>query len=317
MEIESQPMPSNPSSSASFLKRTFWFIIVSLPVGGLLLMPLPDAWHHGWRSKLLDLGHVPLFLVMTIILGWFWQRNWWLAAFIATVLAGGAELIQGYFDRNGDWEDFWRGVIGIAIALIAVQAWSHRQSPVRLSLAALLTLFLLAWPLIDLYGIFLDLRDRRSASPVLADFGNQRQMSKWLMRQANLYRIPDPERPGHWIARLEFLPGAEPFPGAMLFPATHDWSAYQRLCCRFSVVGEPLHLAIMFRDFRFEGSRSDRYEYSETYAVGSHVVELDLKDTSRGPWPNPLDLSNICLLQLFIENPKKPRSVLIDGIWLE
>ena len=67
----------------------------------LLLLPLPTGWSGGWRSTLLDFGHVPLFACF--VLAWAVPgRPVWRAALLAAALAGAAEVVQALVGRPAD-----------------------------------------------------------------------------------------------------------------------------------------------------------------------------------------------------------------------
>jgi hypothetical protein len=94
----------------------------------LLRLPLPAGWSGGWRSTLLDFGHVPLFA--GVVLAWAVPgRPVWRAALLAVVLAGAAEVVQALVGRTADRGDFARGVLGALAGAIAVRAWRVRRRP--------------------------------------------------------------------------------------------------------------------------------------------------------------------------------------------
>ena len=68
----------------------------------LLLAPLPTGWRAGWREKLLDFGHVPLFAVLVVALrGGLGVRPGW-SVLVAVAAAGLVEVIQPAVGRTGD-----------------------------------------------------------------------------------------------------------------------------------------------------------------------------------------------------------------------
>src|SRR5438552_745462 len=92
-------------------------------VSFLLLMPLPSSGESTWLSKCFDLGHVPLFGILTIYLWFVLGRSWLWPPLIALTLAGLAEIVQDSFGRTGSFLDFVRGALGIAATLVALHAW--------------------------------------------------------------------------------------------------------------------------------------------------------------------------------------------------
>ena len=87
----------------------FAAILAIIFVVGVLLAPLPASWQGHWQSKFFDLGHVPLFAALTLGLWFALGRRWPWPALLSLMIAGLAELVQDYFGRTGNWQDFVRG----------------------------------------------------------------------------------------------------------------------------------------------------------------------------------------------------------------
>src|SRR5262245_11348990 len=114
-------------------------------VAALLLAPLPSAWMGPWQGKILDLGHVPLFAVLVVVLRGT-GNSLGLSLLAAVAVAGVAEVVQPHVGRTGDWGDFARGVLGALAGAAAVRAWQRRRSPRRLAGYLALVVALPAWP---------------------------------------------------------------------------------------------------------------------------------------------------------------------------
>jgi hypothetical protein len=285
-------------------------------VTGLLLVPLPRGWGGPWQSKLFDLGHVPLFFALTLCLWLLLNRSWAWALSIALGLGGLAELVQPYFRRTSSLRDFVRDVIGAALAVVVVRAWQGPRTALRLAAHALAALALLAWPVADAAPRLLDAYAGYHEFPTLADFATDGQMIRWWCSQATLRRVPDPEQPSGWSARLELLPGVKQYPTAVLEPVVRDWGGRRRLCCSFTVQEEPLVVVWSIRGRDADGE-STHYQFEKTYAAGAHTVRVDLEAVARRALPTPLDLSEVRIVQLFIYRPDRPRTVDLHRIWLE
>jgi hypothetical protein len=285
-------------------------------VTALLLMPLPHRWEGPWQSKLFDLGHVPLFCALTLFLWRVLNHSWAWALAISLGLGGLAELVQDYFGRTGNLLDFVRDVLGAAVAVVAVRAWQGPRTPLRLSGYALAIVALVAWPVADAVPLLLDAYEGFRDYPTLADFANDRQMLRWECVQAELLRVPDPEQPSGWSARLDLFPGPKQYPTALLEPVVRDWSGRRRLCCAFTVADEPLLLVVSVRG-RDAAGESTHYQFEKTYAVGPHTVRVDLDTVARRALPTALDLSDVYCFQVFIYRPIRPRTVTLHRVWLE
>src|SRR5204863_55999 len=77
-----------------------------------LLVPLPNQYRGPWLMKLLDLGHLPLFAVVTVCFWWLGGRRTWLAFGLASLLAVAAEVAQPFTGRSGEVLDVIRGMLG-------------------------------------------------------------------------------------------------------------------------------------------------------------------------------------------------------------
>jgi hypothetical protein len=274
-------------------------------VAAVLLVPLPQSWHGRWQSKFFDLGHVPLFAALTLVLWWTLGRRWPWPALIALTIAGLAELVQERFGRTGNVEDFLRGSLGVGIAVVVIQVCRPPRTWDRLAVGALLVAGLLAWPIVDCGPSLLDAAEGYAAFPTLADFSTDRQLLRWGCNQAELTRQPD------GAARLELLAGSENYPSASLEPVVHDWSGWRRLCCTFTVTDAPLVVVCSLR------GRDTHYQFEKTYPPGRHQVTIDLAAVAPLARPEPLDLSDVRIFQLFIYRAHAPRTLLLYRVWLE
>src|SRR4051794_36789340 len=99
--------------------RGFACLLLSLAVVGLLL-PLPNHARSAWLTKLFDLGHVPLFALVTACWWWLTGRRIGLAFCLASGLAIAAEIGQGFTGRSADVLDVLRGVLGALITVVFV-----------------------------------------------------------------------------------------------------------------------------------------------------------------------------------------------------
>src|SRR3954454_1556139 len=96
---------------------------VALALGvGLLLVPLPASWRGIWQSKVLDLGHVPLFAVLTLLL-WTLLGPGLLRAVLTTLaVAVLGEICQGWVGRTPGLLDALWGALGALAAAAGIRA---------------------------------------------------------------------------------------------------------------------------------------------------------------------------------------------------
>src|SRR5438067_789173 len=115
-------------------------------VAVLLLAPLPHFWRGVWQSKFFDLGHVPLFAALTLLLWAVLGPGLVRPVLIALAVAGLAEIVQNWVGRTGDLLDFVRGALGSLAAAAIIRAWQARSRRLRAAGCLLLAAGLVAWP---------------------------------------------------------------------------------------------------------------------------------------------------------------------------
>jgi hypothetical protein len=280
-----------------------------------LLVPLPGR-PGGWEGKLYDLGHVPLFVALTLGLR-LTLGHTWLAAFVAVTVAGLGELLQGWFGRSGTLSDFVTGALSVAAAVVLLNLARGPRTAPRVAGHAALALALVAWPVLHAAPRLLDAWEGYQSFPTLADFSTGRQMARWHCHQAELTRLPDPDGSGEWLAKLELLPGGARYPGATLIPVPADWGGCSKVCCLFAVEGEPLRLTFSLRAASAATEKSCHFQTEALYHPGEHLFRMDLAEAARLARPAALRLDEIHTFQLFTYRLDRPRVVRLYRVWLE
>ena len=311
-------MASRPDSVAPAWGRRL--VLLLLPVAltaALLLVPLPRAWHGGWRSTLFDLGHVPLFVALTLALGVILRVRWYWPVLLAIVIAGLGEWLQSFVSRSADVMDFLRGAASALAAGTVLRAWQGPRTRARLALHGLAALAFLAWPIANTAPRLLDAYEGWRAFPTLADFDAPRRLLRWGCQQATLERVPSAQFPGKWDARLEFHPGPERYPGAGLEHVLRDFSGYRRICWAFTVEGEPLTLHFSLRGDPKRQADTPHYDSEQTFSPGTHVATIDLAVAADRARPGRLDLSQVWRSLVFVIEPDRRRTVYLHRVWLE
>lgn len=291
-------------------------VLVFVASGIALLTPLPHAWEGGWRSRLLDLGHVPLFALLTALAWRLLGRRWLAAALAGTVVAALTEVAQHFVGRSATVSDFLHGAAASCGTGLLLNLRTPPRTVVRLVWAGPLGLALLGYPVAELGPELLDSAEGYHAFPTLADFAHARRLERWETRQADLSRVPDPDVPGGYVGRLEFRPGPADFPSGLFAHVRRDFTGYRRLCWSFRVEGHPQQLVISLRD----GSRRDgtnHYQFGHTYPVGDHVARMDLAVAREKSEPGKLDMTDLWWSQIFTIRPPEAGVVYLRRVWLE
>jgi hypothetical protein len=283
----------------------------------LLLMPLPENWQGDWQGKVFDLGHVPLFAGLVLVLRWLLGRTWPWPVLLSLALAALAELVQGACGRSASVLDFVRGALGIGIAVLVIRAWQGPWHAGRLAGHLLAIAALLAWPVANALPYLLDAYEGWQSFPTLADFQTAGQALRWDCQQARLERVADPVRPGKWRGRLDLFPGPEDYPGAALKPILQDFTGHRRLYWSLTTEDPAVTLVFSIRSRGGQAAPSNHYQFARRFAPGAHRVSVDLSAFVSLAQPEPLDLSRIMLVQVFVVRPERATIVFLERIWLE
>lgn len=282
-------------------------------VAVLLITPLPRFFHGPLGSKILDFGHLPLFALLTMGLAWMLRGRWVAAWLVAVAEAGIGELVQDYFGRSGDWDDFLRGVIGAALGFLALWWYRQPRSIQRGAIAMTAAAVLMIWPIADAWDVVADSVDAYRSFPVLADFSTVRQGRRWTHTQSRL--TIDPASPGH--ATLTFLPGTRPWSGTLFRPIVNDWQGYTNLVVVMEGV-EPidrLHLAV--HDSRRDRGYKHRFNAEMPLTPGVHRLVFPLEAIRTAPTGRPTDLGMVQAIQIFMATPDQPVSIVLHSLELE
>jgi hypothetical protein len=292
-----------------------------------LLVPLPLSWSAPWRSKLLDLGHVPLFAAGVLATGLAIGR-WPLVLAIAVLGGGLLEVAQAGTGRSGNVGDAIRSGLG-ALAGWSV-AWcfglpvfgSRRPSPPRpddadsatglavdgarhrgwmsrsrrLVAGPLLIAGCCGWPLADAWPRLADAVRAYRSYPDLAPLTHPDEGLRWRVSNARRELIWAPSGGG---VAVEFLPGK--YSTVTLEPPCDDWSSGAALAIDLELVGdEDLDLQLVVADHRKEPyGWKERYNGSRRLAPGRSVWRVALGELAAGPKNRPLNLRHVRWVQLY------------------
>jgi hypothetical protein len=295
------------------VKNPLTLLAIAL-AAALLLVPLPGAWRGLWQSKVLDLGHVPLFALLTVLV---WRRlgpGVLGPIAIAVGLAAAGEVLQGLVGRSAGLRDFVRGALGALAAGAGIAAWQARLRPAQAFGWLLAVAALIAWPLYDAVPYLIDAWEGSRDFPVLAQFRTERELLRWQWRQAEMTRIPAAEG---GAARVTFLPGPESYPYAALRPIRRDLRGYREVCFSLTVPGESLELVISLRSGSGDPDATTHYQEPRRLSRGPHVIRLDLAEVAPKANPRPLDLDDLWIIQLFLEHPQQARTIELHRVWVE
>ncbi|MDX1457080.1 MAG: succinyl-CoA synthetase subunit beta [Marinobacter sp.] len=293
----------------------------------LLILPLfffggPD-WSSGPLYKSAwNLGHVLFFGLLTL---WINPRRWlsgwplWLTATAAVALIGaGIEALQDGLDRQADWHDVFRNLIGCWLVL-AWQPSPRRKSALsqlniqrtaRFATAALVLLEVssvgqIAYQQYQLY----------QQLPHLYDFSHDHPKRYWsgaLSRDVTLAAVDH--------ATLKIRLGTEQYSGVSLHNLPGDWRDYDRLLLNlYNPSVAPFTMTIRVNDVRHDrgdNAYNDRFNTRLFVRPGHNEFSISLEDIRTAPANRQMDMDEIRRIGLFTVYLPSPETVYLTEIRL-
>jgi hypothetical protein len=266
---------------------------------------LPAVW---------NLGHILFFVLFTI-----WLRQDFallrddpgLLKFIiyslAVLIVGLAiEWAQYGFDRNPDWHDVWRDLLGAGLA------WSFlsRRCGVSKVLLGLLIVFLAA-ELFLVVGVAWTDRKIQNQLPVISELETEADVKHWTGAVSLSHVVA-----ARGTASLKIQFSTTLYSGTGLKNLPRDWRGYQWLAFEiFNPGADQLRLTIRINDkihdqqgYRYD----DRFNKRLFVDPGWNHFEIPLDDIQSAPKERKMDLKNVIGLGLFTTELDQPRVLFFD-----
>lgn len=310
-------------------------LIFAALVMALLLMPVPIVTRQG--AALMDLAHAPLFGLVALVA--FFQLPGMLRSvpsaivigIVLTAASGLIELAQELTGRSSSWSDLWANVLGVSAALCLGLAWESTSTRRRslLTASAVAALMVASVPGTITYW---DAWRQKRDLPMIASFEDQLELSRWRFMFARGQLSPEHVTAGRLSLRVDLHAGE--YPGALMIWTPYDWRGVLRehdvaspgeLAPAAALVfdvwlsdGPALDVVVKIVDLHHNyGHPSDRYERPTRVPAGRHRVSIPLDVIAHAPISRQMDLSQIRLLQFYVEYLDRPRTLFIDNIHLE
>jgi len=310
-------------------------LVFAALVMALLLMPVPIITRQG--AALMDLAHAPLFGLVTLVA--FFQLPPVLRSvpsaivigIVMTLASGLIELAQELTGRSSSWSDLWANVLGVTAALclgLARESASTRRRGL-LAASAVAALVVASVPgSVQLW----DARRQKRDVPMIASFEDRLELSRWRFLSADGQLTPEHVTAGRLSLRIDLHAGKSP--GVFMLWPPNDWREVHRGAGNASTgnsapaaalvfdvwlsEGPPLDVVVKIVDlYHNYGHPSDRYERPTRVPAGTHRVSIPLDLIAHAPISRQMDLSQIRLLQFYIEMLDRPRTLFVDNIHLE
>lgn len=294
-------------------------LIVLLFVGG------PDSQDRRLYQAFWDLGHVPLFALLTFVacrLPVFARSpvpGLLVACTLLTLVAGFAiEWAQPLMGRSFEYADVLSDLLGSYIGLSLYLAMKPSLTLagrsglyVLMVLLALVSLKPMAFALADEYVM-------REEFPILADFETPFELSRWENNLAQLQITHEQARYGEKSMRVDFTPGEYPDITLLDFPG--NWRDFKSI--RFSVFSTlPASIQMELKIYDDQHAASgykyaDRFNRELIINPGWNDIEVRMEDVWEAPHERRMELENIAGLSLFIEQLEQPAVFYFDALRL-
>jgi hypothetical protein len=286
-------------------------------MGALLLVPLPPTLNTPVLRYAFDLGHVPLFAGVTLVLfgivrGGRHRRA--LVAFVASaLLAGGVEILQMQIPtREGSLDDFARGTAGALLALAGIVSW-NRARTWRLLFVTLSAGVAggCVWLLVVQAGI---VRAFERQMPLLAGFEHSWELDRWHAKPATtMQRRRANASEGEWSLEIDCQGGE--YPGVSIEGFSPNWQRYRALAWSAYLPGsKPLELTVRIDD-DLGAIYGMRFVSIVQLEPGSGTYRIDL-DRVATALPHPMNIAQISELHFFLDHPDRAGVFFLDAVRL-
>ena len=271
---------------------------------------------------LLDAGHFPLMAVVALLaaLALGFDRRGRIRSFIfAIVFAYVLEVIQPWFGRAFEYQDFFHGALGALAALTGVGVWQARRGRVAHALFVIAVTLHLLIPVAHRYQ---RMQLRESQFPVLGDFEHRWELAGVWEAFGTIHGETTQVRQsvrhvcrGSYSLRLDTIPRLH---AGVLFQATaQDWSPYTEL--RFAVFNPGPGRSVLRMRVDDDGDSrnfTDRYNDAFLLVPGWNHVSVSTGALEAGSGGRRLNMKRITRLLFFTGPHEAPATFYIDGVEL-
>ncbi|MGF2733617.1 succinyl-CoA synthetase subunit beta [Marinobacter sp. DUT-1] len=289
-------------------------------VAPLLFIGGPD-WASGpFYRSVWNLGHIGLFALLTFGLKpWQWLAGWrlWVATTAAVLMLGILiELLQSGTDRQADWHDILRNLLGVWLVFAWRPVFSRDTgADARSWLLPVVTAMLLLFELGTTSAVAARQWQVNHQLPLLYDFRHENTAPFW---SGNL--APSPRFTSNHPQSLKIELGTETYSGVSLDNLPADWRDYRQLTIMlFNPTQEPLTLTLRINDVahdRGDNAYGDRFNTRLVLAPGANTFTINLDDVSNAPASRTMDMANVRRLGLFAVRLPAPRNVYLSDLEL-
>ena len=315
-----------------------WLILGLVSALAILFIPVPSETFL-WKA-VNNSGHVPLFLVVSLLLlklsqivwrecGWWPIRHYAMAMGGVVLLALTTEALQSlstirHPQATDVLHDVAGAICGLGLALTydctvsGHWAWCRSvlgRSVVRGGVVAMIAISF--WPVWEWAYAYWDRADR---FPSLVAFSSYWEMKfvKAVDSELQMVSAPSgwPKPIGDTVGYVTFYPTK--YPGIRIDEPFSDWRGYKSLQIEiYSDLPETQSLVVRIDDAHHNQEHSDRYNQTFRIMSGLNQIRIPVQDIRQAPASRHMDLGAIKTVLLFAVSPPQPFVLYIDNIRLE
>jgi len=277
-------------------------------------------------DSILNLGHIPLFAVVTGMTLWILDRKNWLHAamrtyvwafLISALLALLTEIIQHFTpERTFQVGDIINNVIGSGVFLLLTYQYRRGLPGLKrwvMSTTAAVLLLITSVPALITSAD--ELRARHDF-PLLGSFETYGEMERWQIVEGSFKRVRTNATQGEFSLKATLYPAL--YPGITMDYPPRDWSGYDTLTFDAYVAGkDSLPLTIRINDQEHNEEYEDRYNRAFTLLPGPNHVAISLSEVEHAAKGRLMDMEHISILCLFSYKLHEQRTVYFDDFRLE
>lgn len=313
-------MPYKSHLTTTVIYLIITILVVFLFIGGEAQQQhrlIKDTW---------DAGHLVLFGLISF--AFFHSKKQahhsllkqvFVTTFFCLLLGTAIEFAQLLFNREFSRDDIINDMIGGYLGLCMLFIAKHTEKNINRVIAGLFFIILSIIGLRNFEQHLLDEYRMRTDFPVLADFENKLEESRWENKLVNTQYSTRYSTSGNNALQVEYLRGR--YPNISLEHFMRNWSGYQQLS--FSVYNpEPaiLNFTLKIDDYQHvkNGRRfTDRLNKKIQLQQGWNHINIPVEEIRQAPRQRSMDISQINTVSLFTDKLEKPVTIYLDNMRLE
>lgn len=309
-------------------RKVFYnFLTLGTLLCGVLFLLLADIGKQKTLivNELLNLGHLPLFGVSSLVLLWIlngrkwpvYEKKYYIISFFSAIILGiASEFFQSLTpDRDLETLDMIRDASGSFIFLILAypSGYVFGRKIIKLKIFSLFLVLLAITPVF--FALFETWRIHQDF-PLIDSFEECWESGRWEMNTVDYTFSHMHATQGSKSLKVVFNQGT--YPGIGLLRLYGDWRGYTSFTFDAFLEGnKPLEINVRINDVWHNHQYYDRYNKSFSLAPGSNHIAVDLEEVRRSPHTRPMYMKKITNITIFCDGLTERKTVYFDNLKLE